>query len=310
MKISANILTRDRLKGLKEAIKSVYDYVDEIVVMDTGSVDGTREYLSNLDDDKVKFVCKKWTDHFGEMRNALLDESSGDYILVIDDDMELVRFDFVTGFDYYKATVRMGNEISENFMFFKRGLRYRNVPRHATIINKGSEGLSNIEFVHEENETDFKKQFAEHRENITRYLTEKDYGVYDPTLNFNLMRSFYFIGHHINCIHYANETLRQTDINKSTRALACLFAYDSFKEIGRGEDALTYLVKAIQIEPVQVRGRVLFLREFVDRGGKLSTTDESFKIISEISKRKRSRLGADIFLNKLQIKNLKKELCH
>jgi glycosyltransferase involved in cell wall biosynthesis len=86
-KISIVIPTYNRLGFLKETLHSVWaqaflDY--EVIVVDDGSTDGTREYLQGLGD-KVRFICQPNRGP-GAARNAGVREARGKYVAFLDSD--------------------------------------------------------------------------------------------------------------------------------------------------------------------------------------------------------------------------------
>jgi len=87
--VSVVIPTYNREEYLRQAIASCFEgneEVDvEVVVVDDGSTDGTREYLEELDDDHVRPVFQE---HQGGQvaRNRGLSEVRGEYLKFLDDD--------------------------------------------------------------------------------------------------------------------------------------------------------------------------------------------------------------------------------
>ncbi|GAG07564.1 unnamed protein product, partial [marine sediment metagenome] len=65
------------------ALKSVEKIVDEIVVVDTGSQDRTREVARKYG---AKVIKTKWNNDFSAAKNRALSEASGDYVLFMDAD--------------------------------------------------------------------------------------------------------------------------------------------------------------------------------------------------------------------------------
>jgi len=82
-RLSVCIIARNESASLARALQSIRNLADEIVVIDTGSEDGTKEIAG-------KFGCKvadvPWKDDFSMARNAGLREVSGDYVLFLDAD--------------------------------------------------------------------------------------------------------------------------------------------------------------------------------------------------------------------------------
>ena len=83
IKISLNMIVKNEEKYLESAILSVLPLVDEIVVVDTGSTDRTKEILKKYN---AKIIDYKWEDDFSGPRNAAINASIGDWILRIDAD--------------------------------------------------------------------------------------------------------------------------------------------------------------------------------------------------------------------------------
>lgn len=76
------MIVRDEVKHLGACLDSIERFVDEIVIVDTGSTDGTWELVQER-----AHVCEQieWTG-FADARNRSLELCSGEYILIIDAD--------------------------------------------------------------------------------------------------------------------------------------------------------------------------------------------------------------------------------
>lgn len=83
MKISACMIVKDEEKSLRRAVESLKSFADELIIVDTGSTDGTRE------------LARQFTDHFYEFemhgdfssaRNFAFSKCSMDYIYTADAD--------------------------------------------------------------------------------------------------------------------------------------------------------------------------------------------------------------------------------
>ena len=81
--VAVNIITKDEEKNIARCIRSVRDVVDEIIVIDTGSKDGT---LAAAINEGAKIGQIKWNDDFSEPRNKGIELSNSDWILSIDAD--------------------------------------------------------------------------------------------------------------------------------------------------------------------------------------------------------------------------------
>jgi len=84
--ISLAMIVRDEAARLPGCLASVQDAVDEIVVVDTGSADGTPD-LARAHGARV--VEWAWRDDFAAARNESLRHVAGDWVLVLDADERL-----------------------------------------------------------------------------------------------------------------------------------------------------------------------------------------------------------------------------
>lgn len=83
MKLSAVLIVKNEEKTIKRCLDSIKDYVDEIIIVDTGSTDNTISLSENYTEKVFSFV---WTDDFSEARNFGIENASNEYILSIDGD--------------------------------------------------------------------------------------------------------------------------------------------------------------------------------------------------------------------------------
>ncbi len=83
MKISLCMIVRDEEEVLARCLKSVQNFVDEIVIVDTGSTDKTKEIARSFTDRIFDF---EWVDDFSLARNFSFSRATGDYIIWLDAD--------------------------------------------------------------------------------------------------------------------------------------------------------------------------------------------------------------------------------
>lgn len=89
-RLSLCMMVRDEERLLAQAIDSVRPVVDEIVVVDTGSTDRTREIAAACG---AQVFEHAWDDSFGRGRNAYLRHATGDWVLVLDGDEKIAARD-------------------------------------------------------------------------------------------------------------------------------------------------------------------------------------------------------------------------
>jgi len=81
--LSLCMIVRDEETQIGKALESVKDIVDEIVVVDTGSSDRTKEIIREFEG---KIFETKWENNFSKAKNIALEKATGDYILFMDAD--------------------------------------------------------------------------------------------------------------------------------------------------------------------------------------------------------------------------------
>lgn len=88
--VSLCMIVKDEQDTLDRCLSSVHDLVDEIVIVDTGSTDRTKEIASAYTDKIVDFV---WVNDFSKARNFAFSHATKDYILWLDADDVLLEAD-------------------------------------------------------------------------------------------------------------------------------------------------------------------------------------------------------------------------
>ncbi|MFD3156143.1 glycosyltransferase [Haloimpatiens sp. FM7330] len=88
--ISLCMIVKNEEDTLSNCLESVKDIVDEIVIVDTGSTDNTKEIAQKYTDKIFDF---KWIDNFASARNYSFSKATKDYILWLDADDILLNED-------------------------------------------------------------------------------------------------------------------------------------------------------------------------------------------------------------------------
>lgn len=85
--LSLCMIVRDEEDVLSRCLKSVSGIVDEIIIVDTGSIDNTKGIAEGFG---ARLFDYRWEDDFSAARNFSLEQARGDWILVLDADEVLV----------------------------------------------------------------------------------------------------------------------------------------------------------------------------------------------------------------------------
>lgn len=81
--VSLCMIVRDEEDVLRRCLASAAEAVDEIIIVDTGSADRTKEIAAEFTDKIYDFV---WRDDFAAARNFAFSKGSGDYLMWLDAD--------------------------------------------------------------------------------------------------------------------------------------------------------------------------------------------------------------------------------
>ena len=82
--ISTCVIVRDEERRIPGLLENISKFSDEIIVVDTGSKDGTIQLLSQHP--KVNLFHFEWCDDFAKARNYSLEQATCEWILVLDAD--------------------------------------------------------------------------------------------------------------------------------------------------------------------------------------------------------------------------------
>ena len=167
MKLSACMIVRNEERLLGQCLGSIRDYVDEIIVVDTGSVDSTIAIAKAYG---AKVYEHPWQYDFAFHRNQSIGYATGDWFLVIDADEKLMVTAFTPLEDLKKrfealpddvcallftiiSKNRFGNTTStgQNLRFFRNGagVRYEGYIHNYVVLPANMNGVpTDLEIEH------------------------------------------------------------------------------------------------------------------------------------------------------------------
>src|SRR5262245_50207237 len=93
MLIASVTITDNREAVIGDALKSIVDHVDHVVVVDTGATDGTLDVARGVAKDKLTVVEHAWSDSFSDARNASIEAAVAlgvDWIFIVDTDERIL----------------------------------------------------------------------------------------------------------------------------------------------------------------------------------------------------------------------------
>ncbi len=89
--VSACIITGNEEDLIEDCIASIVQWVDEIVLVDTGVTDKTLERAKLVGGDKLKIYEHTWDEDFSAARNFSISKATQDWIFIIDTDERVLH---------------------------------------------------------------------------------------------------------------------------------------------------------------------------------------------------------------------------
>lgn len=141
MKISLCMIVKNEESNLDRCLKSIYKVVDEIIIVDTGSVDKTIDIAKKY---TKKIYNFKWINDFSKARNYSLSKAKCDYILWLDAD------DYLTEENANKLLKLKHNAKNDvDFYFFLYDFNKNYAPFYRERLFKNSKDVKFKGKVHE-----------------------------------------------------------------------------------------------------------------------------------------------------------------
>ncbi|WP_283592928.1 glycosyltransferase family 2 protein [Paraclostridium bifermentans] len=81
--LSLVMITKNEELKIRRCLESVKDFVNEIIVVDTGSIDKTKDIALEFG---AKIFDYEWNNNFSDARNLAIKQSTGDWNLILDSD--------------------------------------------------------------------------------------------------------------------------------------------------------------------------------------------------------------------------------
>lgn len=282
--ISAALIVRDEQAFLNGCLESLAGHVDEIVVVDTGSVDGTIEIAESFG---VTLLQREWRNDFAWARNEGLAAATGAWILYVDADERLsvpagasLR-DNLAGDDVFASRLLFRPRV--NATPFREYRLFRNDPRlrfrgtmHETILPGLNELQQNVGAMVTENPAELV------------HLGYEEGSEWKHSRNLPLLRAaiarepqrLYYWYHLASTLHSLGDTeeallvgaeglrrARETPPNGADSVIASLIAFGQAQLLNeRGEDALAVVVEGLRHYPRNPTLQLLQSRLLIDAG--------------------------------------------
>lgn len=134
--ISATVVNFNEKEKLQSCLESVKDFADEIVVVDLGSTDDSRQIAQKF---SGKFFSHKFVPYVELVRDYAISKASGDWILVLDPDERVTQSLKNRLQDIVKNNEVDAVNIPRKNIFFGRWIKHTNwwPDKHVRFFKKG-----------------------------------------------------------------------------------------------------------------------------------------------------------------------------
>lgn len=212
--ISLCMIVKDEEKILNDMLKSIKDYVSDIVIIDTGSKDKTKEIALKYTNKVFDF---KWCNDFSKARNYSIEKADNDIILVLDADEKVVEFNYKEVIRYINDNPKSIGRISCKNLFKRNKQEFRYNERvnrvfskkyyrydgyiHEQIVMKSNMKVETYEIPIVVNHIGYQDEIIGSKDKISRNISLlmemlKKNGD-DPYLYYQLGKSYYMAGEYL-----------------------------------------------------------------------------------------------------------------
>lgn len=256
--ISLCMIVKNEERVLKRCLDSVKDIVDEIIIVDTGSHDKTKDIAKKYTDKIYDF---KWEDDFSKARNFSFSKATKEYILWLDADDVILNEDkeklleLKSSLDKNVDIVMMKYNIAydksgeatysyNRERLVKRDKEYKWVsPVHEVIVPSGNIIFSDIAISHKKE----KKTYSKRNLNIFKNMIKKGKKL-DARQQYYYARELYYHSMYYQAIQEFNKFFNRNDGWIENKISACLDMYNCYQALKDEENSLKILFKSFEYD--------------------------------------------------------------
>ena len=273
MGISLCMIVKNEEENLERCLESVKDLADEIIVVDTGSTDGTAALAKRFGARVFHFP---WNDSFADARNESLSKATGDWILIMDADDELEP----GGRDALLALAQNGTEgtdiyccqtlcysgaradpcnvmINMNIRLIRngKGYRYRGRIHEQLVRGVDSEAgplpmtMTNIRFHHYGYLRSQIEKKEKHKRNMELIGTELAEDPENGFMRFNMGNEYFSMGDMEKALEYYLPCYRKIQPVQGYASILVIRVALCCEALGREEELHRYLKEGLRLFP-------------------------------------------------------------
>lgn len=259
-KISLCMIVRDEEEVLERCLESIADCVDEIVIVDTGSVDRTKEIAQRFTDKIYDF---QWVDDFSAARNFAFSKGNGEYLMWMDADDVFPKkekrklLDLKEDLDEHPCHMVMmlydagfDEEGKAVFSYYRERLVRRSKQAewvgcvHEVIPPFGDVRYEEIHFEHRKE----KVEYSDRNLRIYEKMLERGQNL-DPRERFYYGRELYYHGRYEKAAEVFQSFLADDEGWLENKLEANRFLSYCLSAMGKEEDAFDALLQGLRLAP-------------------------------------------------------------
>lgn len=255
--ISLCIIVKNEEKNLGNLLESISGVPDEIIIVDTGSTDKTKEIAKKYTNNIYDF---KWCNDFSKARNFSLSKATKEYIMWLDADDIILKKDkekliklknnLDQSIDYIMLKYALG--VDENLVpsleyyrerIFKNNSLFKFVsPIHETVNVFGKGVKVDITITHNKKSND---KISSRNLDIFEGLKKQGYN-FTPRDTFYYARELYYNKKYKKAISYFNKFLNMKDAWIENKISACIDLANIYYIKNDEKNYLKYLFKTFE----------------------------------------------------------------
>ena len=229
--ISLCMIVKNEEKFIRKCLESVENLVEEIIIVDTGSTDKTKEICNEYQASTYDFI---WSESFSDARNFGIDKATKEWILYLDADEEvniknieelksLLEIDaknlyLVPIINYYGSSSPDSNcsYLFASHRLFRNNKKIKftgNIHEHLDKSSLGENDLKEIEIIrcieiHHYGYMDSTvKNKNKNERNLKLLKKEKEVPNYDPWIDYHIASEYYRMGEYEKAFNEVNSSI-------------------------------------------------------------------------------------------------------
>lgn len=290
--LSLCMIIKDEEQWMEKCLGSICKVADEIIIVDTGSTDRSREICNAFGAKVYDFI---WTESFAEARNFGIQQATGEWILWLDADEQIDIVDVAEFMDTLLSSKKdilliptinyygeFPTDINRSYLFashrlfrnFKNLKFIGNIHEHLNIdeiaINNKVETILSIKIHHYGYMDIVIESKKKYERNLHMLIKEKNKSVYSPWIDYHIASEYYRAKQYDNAFNQVNIAITGfLDKHQFPPSLLYKLKYDILITIGSFEGAWPGIEKAIALYPEYVdlhyyKGIIFYAKEMYD----------------------------------------------